>query len=57
MQDEPSDTVKEFQEALSKKAFADKNDYKHYENMCVHPQKLSNSDNPFRPKLTLLLFP
>ncbi|KAG7561868.1 hypothetical protein FFLO_02685 [Filobasidium floriforme] len=31
--DEPSDTVKEFQEALSKKAFADKNDYKHYEKM------------------------
>jgi dienelactone hydrolase len=35
-QDEPSDTIKEFQEALSKKAFADKNDYKHYDQMYVH---------------------
>lgn len=56
MQDEPSDTVKEFQEALSKKAFADKNDYKHYENMCVHPDNLSNRDNPRRSKLTLPFF-
>jgi hypothetical protein len=52
MQDEPSDTIKEFQEALSKKAFADKNDYKHYENMCVHTDNFSHRNNPPRSKLT-----
>jgi hypothetical protein len=56
MQDEPSDTIKEFQEALSKKAFADKNDYKHYENMCVHSDMLSSRDQPPHRKLTLPFF-
>lgn len=54
MQDEPSDTIKEFQEALSKKAFADKNDYKHYENMCVQMDIFSHRNNPPRSKLTSL---